>query len=183
MHARALRSFLRHRDGQGIIKSPLVEQEHYVLRVLRERFQINCVSEVNWDNHVEMTRHPLVLLACIFPGMLSFLSTGEMGPKVDWGLPSRAAADVKLQILRQRREVRLAWGTERPLPEVLPRRFGQEEDWHHLWHGSITTDGQMFSLLLYNSAQPTMRRSPTAQRLKLTPRPYAYDNILSVSSG
>ena len=181
MHARALGGFLHGFDGNGIITAALKEQEQKVLHILREQFDIRCVSEVNWSNNAVMARHPLVMLPCVFPGILNFLATGKLGPRKDWGLPSKAKVSQKMEILREQRVARMAAQVPPALVQVLPRRFGQEEDWHHLWLGSFTTDGQNLNILLCDSVRPTMRKSALANRLGLDPRPYTYDNILSVS--
>jgi hypothetical protein len=172
--ARAIVGFLRHHTKAHLIRDALNKQVEVVADVL-ERVDIYVDHRVNWQNIEALQKHPLLLAPCIFPRLVNVALCGRLGPAYNWGIPKSLAGNDALDYLAKGK------GRAFELADMADRQVGQEEIWHSMWHGCVTTNGDTLQVLLYSSTRPTMRKSNLAKRLGLEERPYRYDNLLSVS--
>ena len=60
--------------------------------------------------------------------------------------------------------------------------FPGEDSFHLMWSGSVYTDSRSWYAIFFDSSKPTKRTSKLAKEQNLDERPYAYDNLLSVSN-
>ena len=174
MLARAIVGFLRDHPKAPIIRAALDRQAEVVSDVL-SRVDIHVDDKIDWENYKILQKHPLLLAPCLFPRLVNVALCGRLGPAYNWGIPKSLAGNDALDYLAKGK------GRAFELADMADRQVGQEEIWHSMWHGCVTTNGDTLQVLLYSSTRPTMRKSNLAKKLGLEERPYRYDNLLSVS--